>query len=58
MGSLDDTYETTGNDLKMYGVMSPENEKALYTERRRRVEDKLEMLRIKLELGIEDDFTF
>lgn len=56
--NLYDKYETDGDDLKKHGFTSVTKEKSLSTERRRKMEDKLEMLRIKRELGLEDDFTF
>ena len=56
--NLYDTHEVDGDDLQNHGFNSTANEKALYTERRRKIEEKLEILRIKHELGLEDDFTF
>ena len=38
---LYDTYETGGDDLKKHGFTPTANENALYTERRRKMEDKL-----------------
>ena len=59
--SLDDFYdecEGDENNYKENESSPPMSEKTMYTERRRKIEDKLEMLRIKRELGLEDDFTF
>jgi hypothetical protein len=56
--NLYDIYQADGDDLKKHGFVSTANEKALFTERRRKIEEKLEMLRIKSELGLEDDFAF
>ena len=53
-----DNYEADGDDFKKHVFTSTAKDKALSTERRRKMEDKLEMLRIKRELGLEDDFTF
>lgn len=55
---LDNLYDENENSDEKQRSHSHLDEKAVYTERRRRIEDKLEMLRIKREIGIEDDFTF
>ena len=58
MDELCDQYDGDVNDPGKNHLASTANDKALSTERRRKMEDKLEMLRIKRELGLEDDFTF
>ena len=58
MDELSDQYDGDVNDSGKNHLASTANDKALSTERRRKMEDKLEMLRIKRELGLEDDFTF
>jgi hypothetical protein len=50
-----DDYEGKEENEKIT-LSSDMSEKALYTERRRKIEERIEMIRINREIGLDDDF--
>lgn len=58
MDNLYDQYDIDSESSNGHEPISISSDKALATERRRKAEDKLEMLRLKRELGLDEDFTF
>lgn len=54
----DDEYADSWHEDRSYEPASSTRKKRLFTQRRRHIEDKLEMLKIKREYDIEEDFHF
>lgn len=50
---IEDIFDDEDNDEADHEIIS---DKAAYTDRRRRLEDRLEMLRMKEELGLDSEF--